>query len=256
MSSQKLRYVFTDYKNIGSIKLKKLEKLCSKLFILIDASEKYIPLSLVRNVQRFGKTAKWIPIQESDETLDFHIIYMMGKMHDKIDKEIEFAILSENEELNGIIRYINHGGRRCMRIRIIEGKTAAFNPKPKVTKAKPEPIPKPEAKDLNNQAPIPKNFKNYTARPSVTLSSSEEDLLINAAHNTIERLQLLPKDNRAYNRDALLNYIQISNQQLTENNDKAQKIINYLTSKGYIKFVGDIVEYNLPPLNHPEKHSI
>jgi len=251
MSSQKLRYVFTDYKNIGSIKLKKLEKLCQKLFILIDASEEYIPLHLVRNIQRFGKSAKWIPIHESDKTLDYHIIYMMGKMHDKIDKEIEFAVLSENEELNGIIRHINQGGRRCIRIRIIAGKTAAFNPDSTV-QSDSKPVPESDSTNSidnnDDKAPIEPKFKKYS------VSLSVEDQLVNAAHSTIERLQRLPKDHRAYNRDALLTFIQIANQQLTEDNDNGQKIIGYLSNKGYINFTGDIVEYNLPTLNYPDKN--
>jgi len=58
------RYVFIDFDNLKKVKFKKLEKVCDKLFILIDVNEKSIPFSLVMNIQRLGKGVKWIVWKE------------------------------------------------------------------------------------------------------------------------------------------------------------------------------------------------
>jgi len=243
MNTSKLRYIFTDYKNIRSVKFKKLEKICQKLFILIDASEEYIPLSLVRNIQRFGKAAKWIPIQDNEHSLEYHIIYLMGKMHSKIDKEIEFAILSENEELNSVIKYISADNRKCLRIRIKTGNSTLVktNVKPNPTPVTPDHIPT----NQNN-----KISDNLQPRQYGDIILSERDLLIKASHATIERLQLLGAEKRPFNRDALYDYIQFNNQQWAEKTGNAESMMDYLTEKGYIKFIGDVIHYHLPTIRH------
>ena len=252
MSKQKLRYVFTDYKNIRSVKLKKLEKVCQKLFILIDASEEFIPLSLVRDIQKFGTSAKWVAIQDSEHSLDYHIIYLMGKMHTKISKDIEFAILSENENLSSIISYINQDKRSCIRIRIKEETLAAFPFSKKKKTLQQEPQPEPTRKneddgDIDKKEESGNSGKNYETPQSLILS--EKDLLIKASHATIHRLQLLSEDRRPFNRDTLLNYIEFNNQQWANNND-SNNMITYLSDKGYIKITGDIITYNLPTLKY------
>jgi len=255
MSAPKHRYVFTDYKNIQSVKLKKLEKVCQKLFILIDASEEFIPFSLVRDIQKFGNTAKWISIKDSEHTLDYHIIYLMGKMHSKISKDIEFAILSENENLSSIIRYINQDKRSCIRIRFKEETLAAF-PDRERKPPKKNNIPTPsssqneEQTNVENKAPVDVSPKKYPTPKSLILS--KKDLLIKASHATIERLQLLSEEKRPFNRDALLEYIDIHNEQWAEKNGEPKDMIDYLVDKAYIKFVGDIISYHLPTLKYQD----
>ena len=249
MSSQNSRYVFTDYKNIRTIKFKKLEHICSKLFILIDASEEYIPLSLVRDIQKLGKAAKWITIHDSDHTLDYHIIYLMGKLHHKINKDVEFAVLSENEELSSVIRHINSDKRRCIRIRIKSETVAAFNstpPKRKETKEETETF---EKENNTNKAPADRPQRTYITSPNLNLIPTEKEMLIKAAHATIERLQLKGKDARPYNRSTLLKYIEFNNEQWTEREGRSLTMLDYLISHGYVKFEGDIVKYSLPRLD-------
>lgn len=244
MSSQNQRYVFTDYKNIRTIKFKKLEHICSKLFILIDASEEYIPLSLVRDIQKLGKAAKWITIHDSDHTLDYHIIYLMGKLHHKINKNVEFAVLSENEELTSVLRHINSEKRRCIRIRIKSETVAAFTPEKNNTLTDSK---KPEEKKDDNKAPIDVPQKKYYTAPNIILT--EKEMLLKAAHATIERLQLKNKESRPFNRSTLLKYIEVNNEQWTEKEGRSEIMLDYLVSHGYVKFEGDIAKYSLPQLD-------
>lgn len=118
MKSQSKRYVFITFENLQKIKFKKLEKVCSKIYILIDVKEKSVPLELVLQTQNLGKNVKWIPTNErSEEDLTYHITFLMGKLHQKVDSTIEFAILSDDSTLDPIVDFINGEGRTCIRVK-------------------------------------------------------------------------------------------------------------------------------------------
>jgi len=118
MKSQSKRYVFITFENLQKIKFKKLEKVCSKIYILIDVKEKSVPLELVLQTQNLGKNVKWIPTNErSEEDLTYHITFLMGKLHQKVDSTIEFAILSDDHALDPIVNFINGEGRTCIRVK-------------------------------------------------------------------------------------------------------------------------------------------
>lgn len=115
---QKRRFVFIDFENLKKVKFKKLEKVCDRVFILIDAKEKSIPFSLVQQIQRLGKSVRWIPIQKPiNGDLNLHIAFLMGKFHQKIDKQTEFAVLSNSNAFDPLVSYINLQGRSCLRVR-------------------------------------------------------------------------------------------------------------------------------------------
>ena len=117
MDTTKQRYIFTDFDSIQKVKFKKLEKVCNKIFIVINTSDEWIPFFLVRNLQKLGKSVKWIPVENNKNlTLNYHISYLIGKMHSKINKNIEFAILSDDNAFDPLIGYINSNNRKCRRV--------------------------------------------------------------------------------------------------------------------------------------------
>ena len=112
------RYVFVDFRVLKQVKFKKLEKVCDRIFVFINSEEKNVPFPLVRQMQRFGKDAKWLAIDCPPKTdFKFHITFVMGRMHNKVSKDIEFAILSNDKEIDPLIDYINKSGRGCLRVR-------------------------------------------------------------------------------------------------------------------------------------------
>ena len=102
------RYIFVDFGNLQKIKFKKLEKVCDRVFILINQDEFSVPFYLVQQMQKMGKGVKWIPVSAiQDNDMNQHMCFLLGKMHNKIDKSVEFAIVSNQPGLDTIINTIN-----------------------------------------------------------------------------------------------------------------------------------------------------
>ncbi len=130
MNTQTRRYVFVDYSNLLEYKFKKLEKVASRIFVFIEASQENIPLSLVRQTQNAGKSLRWIVVSNATKgKLNYHIAFIMGKLHQKLSKDVEFAVVSNDVDFDPLILYINDSGRSCLRVqRKSEEKT--FNGEP------------------------------------------------------------------------------------------------------------------------------
>ncbi len=112
------RYIFVDYNSLKRVKFSKLEKVCNKVFILIHHSEENIPFDLVLQAQRLGKRVKWISTEADDiNGFNFHISFLMGAIHQKVDDSIEFAILSDDKSFDILVDFINDSGRNCLRIK-------------------------------------------------------------------------------------------------------------------------------------------
>ena len=93
MTTQIRRYLFLDFDTLRQIRFKKLEKVCDKVFVFIGSDMETIPFSLVKDMQRMGANVKWIEVGgASPHDLNYHICFLMGKLHEKISAEVEFAI--------------------------------------------------------------------------------------------------------------------------------------------------------------------
>jgi len=120
MKKSTRRYLFLDFEDLKDIKFRKIEKVCDRIFVFIRKEEKQIPVGLVQKMQRFGRNAKWVVIEGLDimQNMNYHISFLMGKLHERIDTEIEFAVLSNDENFDPLISYINaKGGRSCLRVK-------------------------------------------------------------------------------------------------------------------------------------------
>ncbi len=120
MKKSTRRYLFLDFEDLKGIKFRKIEKVCDRIFVFIRKEEKQIPVDLVQKMQRFGRNAKWVVIDGLDimQNMNYHISFLMGKLHERIDTEIEFAVLSNDEDFDPLIAYINaKGGRSCLRVK-------------------------------------------------------------------------------------------------------------------------------------------
>lgn len=120
MKKSTRRYLFLDFEDLKDIKFRKIEKVCDRIFVFIRKEEKQVPVGLVQKMQRFGRNAKWVVIDGLDimQNMNYHISFLMGKLHERIDTEIEFAVLSNDENFDPLITYINtKGGRSCLRVK-------------------------------------------------------------------------------------------------------------------------------------------
>jgi len=233
MNTSKRRYIFTDFDNIQKVKFKKLERVCDKIFILINTSDKFIPFSLVRNLQKLGKAVKWIPVENNkNHTLNYHICYLMGKMHGKINRSTEFAILSDEDSFDSIISYLKKEKRKCRRV-----KTGA--PKKKVRRK--IVTEKPVERPIQTPVYEGERASNDVKKEWVPLEEQQDSLV--AYRETKDRLKLVAT--RPYNLTSLRDYIHINNQELVERGKlSVEEIIEMMEVNNEIEVKGSLVAYH------------
>ncbi len=111
------RYIFADYESLRKVKFSKLQKVCNKVFILVDSTEETIPFYIVMQAQKLGKRVKWISVDNESDDFKLHLSFLIGALHEKANINIEFAILSDDEDYDGLVNFINDAGRNCIRIK-------------------------------------------------------------------------------------------------------------------------------------------
>ena len=118
MEHQQRRYVFTTLDDLLSVRFKRLQKVCDRLFVFLGDDIREIPVELVVEAQRMGKNLKWILLPPApNRAQQFPISFLMGSLHKKVNEDIEFAILSNDEDYDTLVTFINHSGRNCLRIK-------------------------------------------------------------------------------------------------------------------------------------------
>jgi hypothetical protein len=154
MNIQIRRYVFVDFESMKKIKFRKLEKVCDKVFVFISGSTELIPFALVKEMQRMGGGVKWIEVDSPQQgDIHYHMCFLMGKLHEKISGDVEFAILSDDQAFDPLVNFISSTGRSCIRV-----------------KQQSQPVsPESVKEDTSRQAPnqdMPKNMNGKAAVPA------------------------------------------------------------------------------------------
>ena len=218
MNAQTRRYIFIDFDTLIKIKFKKLEKVCDKVFVFISAETLHIPFGLVKEMQKMGSAVKWVEVDSQKVSdLNYHICFLMGKLHEKIHGDVEFAILSDDISFDPIVSFINSTGRSCMRVKqqmgtnqepLKEEKPSPLSPSLDL-KFSSEPKPFTQQEDLNG-----KLYGEHLP----TFCSHIDDAAANAlidetARDTVRRL--IRSGNRPAELGTLKHYILIHNQELS-----------------------------------------
>jgi len=224
MHEEPKRYIFIDYENLKKIKVKKLREVCDRFFILINNSNKSIPFSLVTKMQKLGKGVKWIAIDTlGTENLNYHIVFLLGKLHNKVDKAIEFIVISNNKEMDPLLSYINKEGRYCIRVRR-SNKTA------KDTGSRKDKI-----RDGGNDSP------GYS--PGLLGEEERKRRLIQMIEESKKRLVIVETRNRPEAVPDLCEYLTLHNQEMALHFDM-NEIVHEMEKLNDIRVVGGQVIYN------------
>lgn len=224
---QSRRYIFVDYESLKKIKFKKLEKVCDKVFIFIDGSEELIPFPLVRQMQRMGNSVKWVVIDNLNQSSsNYHISFLMGKLHEKVNYDIEFAVLSNDPEFDHLINFINSEGRSCVRV--------------KRKDVKPNDYGVSSVAETNESIESSIN-SDFHPQPSSIEREIDDTFIEETAKETISRL--IRSGNRPAEIATLKNYILLHNQDLNMHGN-LDKIIRKMEEKREIVVQGQEVVYN------------
>lgn len=226
-TTQHRRFVFIDFNNLKMVKFKKLEKVSTKLFVFINAKETSVPFPIVEQAQKMGKNLRWIAINcPIEESLDFHLSFLMGKLHQKVERDIEFAILSNDSNLDPLINFINTSGRSCLRIK----------------RKKVKPLE--ERGDVETIEPIAMIADNLADNGINTIQLNEKidsRIIEKTAEETIDRL--IRSGNRPAQIDMLKNYILLHNEELSVHGS-IDRIIQKLEDEKEIEVMQEEVIYH------------
>jgi hypothetical protein len=239
MNTPVRRYIFVDFDTLTRIKFKKIEKICDKVFVFIPEVVTMIPFALVKDMQKMGNQVKWVSLSTEDlvhaDDLNYHICFFMGKLHEKIAGDIEFAVLSNEVSLDPLVRFINNSGRNCLRVKpnIVVEDTPNGS---KQTSKKGTPIEVESDEEEEFSAPITDSSAEIQTNGFVIGS-----LIDDTARETIRRL--IRSGTRPTEVDDLKKYILLNHQEIGMNGN-LEKIIRRLESSGDIALKESEIVYN------------
>jgi hypothetical protein len=243
MNTNIRRYVFLDFETLQRIKFKKLEKVCDKIFVFVGTATENIPFALVREMQKMGSSIKWVEVgAASPNDLNYHICFLMGKLHEKISNDVEFAILSNDLAFDPLVHFINSTGRNCLRIRQSATEAVAA-PAPDMLENQRIELKKNEIEPKVNIEELSKSlFDDLTLELTNGGAVSDNHVLIEeTAQETVERL--MRSGNRPHSVAMLRSYILLHNQELSQHGN-VDKIIESLESKDRILIQNGDIEYH------------
>ena len=253
MTTHTRRYVFLDFDTLLNIKFKKLEKVCDKIFVFVGYEITDVPFALVKDMQRMGSAIKWVEVGATlTHDLNYHICFLMGKLHEKISSDVEFAILSNDTAFDPLVNFINSTGRSCVRIK----NTTAEKPTPPQKMETTAPLSMsnmPEKNGVEHKQQVPQSaleslnsrlFGEHiseTDEEEMAQANGEFTLIEETARETVRRL--VRSGNRPQNITMLRNYILLHNQELSLHGD-VDKIISRLKDSKDIELDNGAVQYN------------
>jgi len=108
-------WALVDLENIGST-LKSISlSSYSKILIFVGAKQNNLSLQSI-SVDKLTDITILKIREVSDNNLDFHISYYLGRFNALEKKEISFVVISNDKGYDNLIKHINHNGRKCVRI--------------------------------------------------------------------------------------------------------------------------------------------
>ena len=231
MNTQTRRYLFIDYENLLQVKFKKLEKVASKIFIFVESTQETVPLALVRQAQRSGKNLRWIVVNNtSGGKLNYHIAFIMGKLHQKLEDDVEFAVVSNDPEFDPLISFINTSGRSCIRVKRKQDENSVYE-EANLNYTKP-----PEFVDEFSM----NNFNDDSDDEGMPVMV-EDELITRTAEETVKRL--IRSGNRPAEISTLKNYILLHSQEVSLHGN-VERIIQKLKDSKDIEIKKGEVIYN------------
>ncbi len=213
------RIIFIGFDDLRKIKFDKLEQVCDKVFVFVNKEEKAIPFVLVQQLQKLGESVQWIPVTGSNENNSCHFLsFHLGVAHEQMDEEVEFALISEDPEFDGIIMHLNELGRNAVRVTGNQEKSEHSSDlnninwsKKETEERKEEEVEKQEVLSVAKEAvPVAKvgktNGERFVEKPKPSaVSPQSQQLSERIARETIKRLVM--SGNRPAAIDALKSYI-------------------------------------------------
>jgi hypothetical protein len=112
-----MKWVFVDYENVNSLDALKLSDY-EWVILFCGPKDKKVKIDLASIAS--GKIPKFeiIRIDKSaKDNLDFHLALYLGRYHELVDENVEFAVFSNDTGFDGIIGHMKTLGRKCKKVK-------------------------------------------------------------------------------------------------------------------------------------------
>ncbi len=117
MEDKSKRIILIDFENIQKFDFDNIDTTNTSIAIFVGKSQNKIPFSLVEKAQSFGERLVWVKIAgDGKNNLDFHLAFELGRLSERMDKDVEIVILSKDSGYDSLIRYVNELGITTRRI--------------------------------------------------------------------------------------------------------------------------------------------
>jgi hypothetical protein len=111
------RIVLIDFENIQKVDLGLIDAAGTDIMVFVGRSQNKIPFSIVEKAQSMGDRIKWLKIAgDGKNNLDFHIAFELGRLFQRLEKDVQMIILSKDNGYDSLIGYINETGGQARRI--------------------------------------------------------------------------------------------------------------------------------------------
>lgn len=109
-------YILIDFENVQPKEVSVLDAEHFKIIVFVGASQRKIPIALVKALQPMGSRAKYIQITgNGSNALDFHIAFYIGLLANQ-DQTAHFCIISKDQGFDPLIKHLKAKGIPVIRL--------------------------------------------------------------------------------------------------------------------------------------------
>jgi hypothetical protein len=109
------KLLLVDFENVQRFDLARLDN-DVRIVIYVGASQKSVPIELVKRLQDLGKRVEWQKVEgNGSNALDFFIACHLGRVLEQ-SLQIQCIVLSNDKGFDPLLRHLNQSGLKCRRI--------------------------------------------------------------------------------------------------------------------------------------------
>jgi hypothetical protein len=107
--------LLVDFENVQQVDLSRLDD-TFHIIIFVGASQKSVPIELVKNLQALGNRVAWQKVEgNGSNALDFFIACQLGRVLERSPRP-QCIVLSKDKGFDPLLRHLNRNGLECRRI--------------------------------------------------------------------------------------------------------------------------------------------
>jgi hypothetical protein len=109
------KLLLVDFENVQELDLSGLDE-NFQIMVFVGASQKSVPIELVKNLQGFGNRVDWQKVDgNGSNALDFFIACQLGRVWER-SPQLQCIVLSKDKGFDPLLLHLRRNGLKCRRI--------------------------------------------------------------------------------------------------------------------------------------------